>query len=216
VIKTIAMQLAEPLGLIETLGLEPESPGVMGKLLERIKQLRNELSKIDHDQYETVRGLIERVEISAGQIILSISAADLRNILVGDNMKIDPETSPPIKVTVPFAKARIGKSRKLILAPDGVPEPVLDQTMILAIARARQWFDLLASDSTSTISNLARAANKPRSWVSAQLSLAFLAPDIVTTILQGRQPLTMSLKPLLKIATGYHDWSEQTAAFERG
>ncbi len=215
VIKSIAKQLAEPLGLIETLGIETETSNSLEKLLERIKQLRSELSKIGNDHHEIVRGLIERVEVSAGQINIAVSAVGLRNMLLVEDLKIDPETATSIKIALPFAKARIGKSRKLILASDGVPEPAFDQTMIMAIARARQWFDLLASDSSSTISDLARTANKPRSWVSAQLSLAFLAPDIITTILQGRQPQGISLKPLLKIATRYQDWSEQKVAFER-
>ncbi len=216
VITSIAKQFAEPLELIEMLGFEPESPGVMEKLLERIKQFRNELSQINNDQHESVRGLIQRVEVSAGQINIAVSADGLRNILLDKTIKTDPEATATIKITVSFEKARIGKSRKLILVPDGIPEPVYDQTMILAIARARQWFDLLASDSSSTISDLARSANKPRSWVSAQLSLAFLAPDIITAILQGRQPQGISLRPLLKIAAVYQDWSEQKMAFERG
>jgi hypothetical protein len=190
---------------------------MLEKLLERIERLRIELSQIDIDQHETVSDLIERVEVSAEQINISISAAGLRNILVDDDMKTDPNnTDATIKIALSFEKARIGKSRKLILSPDGIPEPMFDQTMITAIARARRWFDLLVSDNSCNISDLARAANKPRSWVSAQLSLAFLAPDIVMTILQGRQPLAMSLKPLLKIAVRYHDWSEQKVAFERG
>ena len=152
----------------------------------------------------------------AGQLNIAVSAVGLRKMLLVEDLKIDSKTTTIIKIALPFAKARIGKIRKLILAPDGVSEPVFDKSMIMAIARARQWFDLLVSDSSSTISDLARSANKPRSWVSAQLSLAFLAPDIITAILQGRQPQGISLKPLLKIAARYQDWSEQKVAFERG
>jgi hypothetical protein len=47
------------------------------------------------------------------------------------------------------------------------------------------------------VSELAVRERLPRSYVQAHLSLAFLAPSIVTAILEGRQPADLSLKQLM-------------------
>ena len=52
--------------------------------------------------------------------------------------------------------------------------------------------------SFATISELAEAEKLDRSFVSHVLRLTLLAPDLVEAILDGQQPRTMQLQPLMR------------------
>lgn len=53
----------------------------------------------------------------------------------------------------------------------------------------------------------------PRSWISTQLPLVFLAPDIRQVILDGYQPPDYNLDRMVALAGASPDWSEQRKAF---
>lgn len=107
-----------------------------------------------------------------------------------------------ITVHVPMSFARRG-GRKLILAPPGadawVPRRArIDNSMIKAVARAHRWKQRIESGQYGSISELARAEKINQSYLCRVLRLTLLAPDIVETILDGRQPPTLQLSALLK------------------
>ncbi len=61
----------------------------------------------------------------------------------------------------------------------------------------------------ATIAVLAELDRQQVSHVSRTLSLAFLAPDIVETILSGRQPITLTPERLKSCWPLPLDWDEQ-------
>jgi hypothetical protein len=71
----------------------------------------------------------------------------------------------------------------------GVTAPTArDEVLLKAVARAFSWFADIRRARVTDVSELAARERLPRSYVQAHLSLAFLAPSIVTAILEGRQP----------------------------
>jgi hypothetical protein len=118
-----------------------------------------------------------------------------------------------IQVPMTF-KTRGG--RKLVISPDGVPSwsaprTRIDNTMIKALARAFRWRTLLESGVYSTVEEVAVAEKINTSYVSRILRLTLLAPEIIETILDGRQPAELTLA---KIAKPFPmDWKEQTRRF---
>jgi len=62
---------------------------------------------------------------------------------------------------------------------------------------------------TPDITVIARRENIPASYAQLMLPLAFLAPSIVTAILEGHQPADLSLDRLIKRTTLALDWSAQ-------
>ena len=60
-----------------------------------------------------------------------------------------------------------------------------------------------------TITELASEAGVGRSYFTRILRLSFLAPDITTMILRGRQPLEHSAKQLTSDTRLPVDWHEQ-------
>jgi hypothetical protein len=91
-----------------------------------------------------------------------------------------------------------------VLAPDGAEvtaAPVLrhiDNAIVKAIARAFRWREMLENGEYSTIREIACAERINESYVGRVLRLTLLAPDIVESILDGRQPVGLQLEKLLK------------------
>jgi hypothetical protein len=91
-----------------------------------------------------------------------------------------------------------------VLAPDGAEiaaAPVtrhVDNAMVKAIARAFRWREMLEDGTHATIAEIAAAEKINESYVGRVLRLTLLAPDIVETILAGRQPPGLQLDRLMK------------------
>ena len=93
--------------------------------------------------------------------------------------------------------------RKLVVSPDGVPSWArprtrIDNAMVKALARAFRWRKLLETGVYATVEEIAAAEKINTSYVSRVLRLTLLAPDIIETILDGRQPAELTMAKLMK------------------
>ena len=104
-----------------------------------------------------------------------------------------------ITVEAPIAIKRRGVEAKLILQPHGSPSPDPDRRLIRAVARAHVWFTQLAQGEVTSLRDIARRWHLNRGDVSRTLPLAFLAPDIVEAILEGRQPPDVTTERLKRL-----------------
>jgi hypothetical protein len=106
-----------------------------------------------------------------------------------------------LTVHVPMTFRRRG-GRKLIVAPSGsamaaAPQrPNVDNVLLKALTRAFRWQKLLDQGTCSTIKELATKEKIDPSYVGDVLRLALLAPDIVESILDGRQPPMLQFEAL--------------------
>ena len=104
-----------------------------------------------------------------------------------------------ITVHIPLTFRKRG-GRKLVVTPDGAewaPRPRGDNAMVKALARAFRWRRMLDTGVHGTLEDLARAKDVHATYVSRVLRLTLLAPEIVETILDGRQPAELQLDDLL-------------------
>ena len=120
-----------------------------------------------------------------------------------------------ISVRIPMAFVRRG-GRKVIIAPDGgdawVPaRPRPDEALIRVVVRAHRWRRLLDEGKYRSAGELAEAEGVTRSFVTRLLRLTLLAPDIVETILEGRQPKGRQLEDLTQALPSA--WDEQQQRF---
>ena len=133
-----------------------------------------------------------------------------------DLTPVTGETAVLIRHAVPTRLKRRGVEMRLVI--DGLgnvsrtanPEPAL----IKAVARAYRWFDELASGRAESLREIAKAEGVGDRYVSRLLPLAFLAPDIVETILAGAQPVDLTAERLTKHTELPLRWVEQTALLE--
>ena len=107
-----------------------------------------------------------------------------------------------VTVTVPVAIRKRG-GRKLVITPDGattapVTRARLDSALLKALARGFRWRKLLETGDFATIEEIADAENINPSYVSRVLRMTLLAPSIVESILDGRQPAELTLAVLMQ------------------
>ncbi|MEQ1809853.1 MAG: recombinase family protein [Terricaulis sp.] len=86
----------------------------------------------------------------------------------------------------------------------------VDRTMVRAIALARHWADQLESGTVSSVVDLATTQKRCIHYTNRLLPLAYLAPDLVEMILDGRQPRTLTLSALTARSLPL-DWDAQRA-----
>jgi site-specific DNA recombinase len=82
------------------------------------------------------------------------------------------------------------------------------QALIKAIARGRAWFEELATGRARSLQELAKREGITRRYIRRLLCLAFLSPELVEAILQGRQPVELTATRLSELDLPM-DWTEQ-------
>src|SRR3954469_8637634 len=117
-------------------------------------------------------------------------------------MKEADQARSPVTVRVPLAIKSWG-GRKVVVSPDGHPvaahfKPRVDDTLLRAVVQEFHWKNQMDAGQFATVSELAATAELNGSYVSHVLRLTLLAPNIVEAILDGKQPLTMQLQPLMR------------------
>ncbi len=107
-----------------------------------------------------------------------------------------------VVVHIPMKFKRRG-GRKEIIMPDNAQAfdggtPNTQKPLVIALARAFRWQELLESGKVASIAALAKRLKVDRAYVSRILGLTLLAPDIVRAIMDGEEPSGLSLVRLTK------------------
>jgi hypothetical protein len=84
-----------------------------------------------------------------------------------------------------------------------------DRNLIDLIARTRRWFVRITKGETVSVREIAREEGMDEGDVSRFLPLAFLAPDIVESILAGKQPVELTAEKLKRFRNLPHSWEEK-------
>lgn len=121
-----------------------------------------------------------------------------------------------ITVRVPLKIRRRG-GRKIVVAPDGSVLPgasrqrttASDPALVKALARAFRYQNLLDIGKYHSISEMAAAEKLDRGYLGRLLRLTLLAPAIVQAIMDGRQPVGVTLPALMEPFPV--EWREQRA-----
>jgi hypothetical protein len=114
-------------------------------------------------------------------------------------------------IRIPMTFKRRG-GRKEIIVPEGLPagprsKSPTQEPLLVALARAFHWKELIDGGRYSSVTELARALDVDRSYVGRIIRLTLLAPDVVEAILRGVEPSGLSLERLTKRLPML--WSEQ-------
>ena len=132
----------------------------------------------------------------------------------GNEVSIDGEDKNEGRSTLRLPLPRpCPRERREILIPgnSGTQPRRIDQALILALARARLWMRALRQAEFVDTAEIAQRFGLSDAHVRRLLRFAYLAPDIVEAIVDGRQPRILTVKLLLKSIP--LDWADQRAAF---
>jgi site-specific DNA recombinase len=158
---------------------------------------------------DLVQGTVDRVVVHRDELEIVLKAeADITNGLARDTE--DRGAPEVLRAPLPAPRPR---ERKEILVPEGSgKEPRrLDQALILALARARSWMRALRGGQYADTTDIARRFGLSDAHVRRVLRFAYLAPDIMEAIVEGRQPRTLTVKLLLRGVP--LAWPDQRAVF---
>ena len=146
--------------------------------------------------------LIRRVDISPGSVSILLDRNAFAACL---SMEPDRIREDALRIHVPFRLRRRGVETKLIL---GNPTKSVDRTLLRNIANALSWLERIKAG--ETYGEIATEDAIPTARVRKAIRYAFLAPDIVRAIVEGRQPVGLTSSYLL-----HHplpdDWEKQRA-----
>ena len=121
------------------------------------------------------------------------------------------------RVTVVPLIIRRKQNRKVMIPPPG-DDSILgtgghDLPMIRMLGKAFYWQRLLDEGCYPTANDLARSLKLEPGWVAEVLRLTTLAPDIIESVLEGRQPRDLNLHTLRGRRDQLpRDWGEQRKA----
>lgn len=114
-----------------------------------------------------------------------------------------------VDIKIPVKLKRRGVEKKIVLTDRNQRPARPNPKLIKAVAQGRVWFDQLKSGEGGTIREIARSYGTDGENVTRTVRLAFLAPDIVKAILDGRQPTELTAFHLKRIRNLPLSWAEQ-------
>ena len=107
---------------------------------------------------------------------------------------------------------RRGVELRLIMGNQNRSAVNVDLSLVKAVARAHRWFDEISSGKAKSLAAIAAREGLAVRYVGRLIHLAFLAPEIVESIVQGRQPTTLTAEALTRRIILPLSWGTQRTA----
>ena len=101
-------------------------------------------------------------------------------------------------LSVQASLRRAGKEIAMVIGADPAKASVADPAMMRLILRARVMWEKVRRGEVAGLGELATHERISGSYASRLIRLAFLAPDILTSIMSGRHPAGLSAAGLLQ------------------
>src|SRR6266852_1490926 len=98
----------------------------------------------------------------------------------------------------PMQLKRRGVELRLIVGDHNRSAAIVDLSLLKAVARAHRWFDEISTGKARSLAAIAVREGLSVRYVGRLIRLAFLAPKIVESIVEGRQPTTLTAEALTR------------------
>jgi hypothetical protein len=206
VINNLRHWLNDANSLLEALN-QPD-PGTIQAILSRAQSISKSLTN-DDNLYSTIQSLIKKVTVASNSIRIDLGLEPLLNNEPGQ-LEIHISDHPAVHLTIPVQIKRCNVGMRLIIpGPHGGQRQQLDTKLISVIAKGHDWLERLTSGKAKSIGEIALAEGVNTSRVTNIIYHAFLAPDIVRSILKGNQPASLTLDKLKYLVPLPIDWEDQ-------
>jgi site-specific DNA recombinase len=204
VIRILIDVLTTPAKLLE-LATAAMSSDEIRKILRRANRLAGALKGSPGEQARAVRELVEKILVAEDTILIRVRR---RSLVGGDVASSGP--GDPIELTAAVAFRRRGVETKMMLPgrAQQMHSSRCDPVLIKAIARGRAWFEELVTGPARSLEELAKRNGISRRYIRRLVNLAFLSPELVEAMLQGRQPVELTATRLSELDLPL-DWTEQ-------
>lgn len=184
------------------------------QLIERGRKLAKDIGQAPESDRLLFLSLLSRVEVGNTSVNADVSQASLAALLESNHTELPRDSTigssgPHLTLKIPVQLARVGEQMKLLVENgDDNREP--DMALLRVLTRAYDIQQRLCDDPTLMVRELAGQEHITSNYLYVVLRLRWLAPDIVTAIVNGRQPRQLSTKRLMRLAAKLPtDWAAQ-------
>ncbi len=196
----VRVMLADQNNIVSALTDAGVSTALIPHVLEQAKSITGQSRSL-------IKDYARKVRIGLDQISVELSLAKLLPDGIGSPDVIMSERRP----------MRIQRRRnemRLVLGQDDAGAGI-DPVLAKGIAQAHVWAEELFSGRAASLSQLARQHGVSEGYLKKIMPLAFLAPDIVASVLAGNQPESLSKQKMVSDALP-SGWCEQRQMFGYG
>jgi len=191
--KTVLTRLREMIGSHEMITKVGAISSENADSLRNITDLWDELYPGEHARI--ARTLLEKATVYEDRIVLSIRKEGVLSLASeladGDERTADIDIEEPgiIEITIPMTFKRRNGRKKIVLPPGAKERALNDDSydpVVIAVARAHRWLELLESGQAASIAELARSQKLDGSYIHRMLSLTLLSPEIISKIINDK------------------------------
>jgi DNA invertase Pin-like site-specific DNA recombinase len=201
VLSCLKTRLGDKNWLVDQVGQVEECNASIADVLRAADAWSAEVAIADDEMTaHDLRGIIDQVDLLKDRLRTRINL----HRLLGSDVSCKPLIA---SFEVPFQKRQNGRAKPIIIVPEDAPQP--DPDLIALVADARRWADELLVGKFSSVQQITEREGLRSGSASRILPLAWLAPDISTAILEGRQPPHLNAKSLRGLPELPLDWEEQ-------
>jgi site-specific DNA recombinase len=217
VINRLRTFLADPTAILDAVDDESHSGLGQSQLIERGRQIAEELAAQAPDKIKaTLMTLLHRVAINPDRIEISVSRRRLGELLAGQSIDLttqdqalDRNSGDAVTLTTAARLKRVGREIRM-LVENADDQTTADPSLLRIIARAHDIQGRLNQNTKLTVHDIAREEGVTAAYIYTLLRLPWLAPDITTAIVNGRQPQQLNAMTLMRKASRLPtDWAEQ-------
>jgi site-specific DNA recombinase len=208
---------ADPAALLDAVDNDPLNGLGQSQLIKHGRQIAEELSAETPDKAKaTLLALLCRVTIYSDRIEIALCRRRAAELLAGQSIdpavqhqRSNPASHDVITLRVPARLKRVGREMRM-LVEGAADQTAADPSLLRVIARAHDLQGRLSQNTDLTVHDIAREERVTAAYIYMLLRLPWLAPDITTAIVYGRQPQQLSAKTLMRKASRLPaDWTEQ-------
>ncbi|WP_137128301.1 recombinase family protein [Roseomonas sp. HF4] len=187
--------------------LQPIVPDAAGRrrLLDRASRLAQDWPKMSATEVrQMLRRMLSRVSLHTDRIDLHVRLDRVPRLLTGGPEAASLDAMPGkvegsgLVLSVQASLRRAGKEIAMVLGADPAVARSADPAMMRLILRARSMWEKVQRGEVAGLGELAAQEGVSGSYASRLIRLAFLAPDILTAIMNGRQPVELSAAALMQ------------------
>ncbi|PLX35626.1 MAG: hypothetical protein C0605_09190 [Hyphomicrobiales bacterium] len=178
---------------MRVIGSAARTPDDLKRMKAHIGELANRLEASDPaEKQQVIKDLIMKIVITPGTIKVQIKIASALH-----------------DISLPFHTKRRGVESKVIIGGKKDAPASPDEKLVGLIQRSQQWWRWFTETPNASIKSLAKREAIDASDITRYLPLAFLAPEIVKAILEGRQPAELNAERLRQLTPIPADWGAQ-------
>ena len=199
--------LASPIELAVAIAPLNLNAASIDQALKQATTMTVEWANRSSQQYRAMAiAMIDRIDVTPDQVTIAVNRTGLITHL-GLQHDADPAPIEPLLLTIAAELHRCGKGKRIVIEGQAAG---IDDALVAMLQQAFTVRDDLCSGRHDTLDVISRARAIPNRRAKALLRLSWMAPSIISHIMDGRQPANLTSNVLLRTSKDLPmDWNAQ-------